>query len=81
MKKHNLNAAGGPIGPVKTTYYGNLHNKKPYEKIQRTVQQPNRTPSQPLGARDFANYAEPLIGKTILLLYLLLLFCNCFRAF
>lgn len=49
---------------MRNTYYGNAHFKKPYEKTQRIVQQPTNIPSQALGAKDFANYPEPLIGTT-----------------
>ena len=52
----------GGGGPMKQSYNANMHFKKPYEKVQRTVRQPNHIPTEALGAKDFAKYPEPLIG-------------------
>ncbi|XP_032233146.1 uncharacterized protein LOC5508508 isoform X2 [Nematostella vectensis] len=45
-------------GAVRNTYL--QHNRKPYEKPVHAVANP--TQSGPVGAKDFMNYKEPLIG-------------------
>ena len=42
-------------------YLGQVHGRKPYEKPVHAVKQPSQ--SGPIGAKDFAQYPEPLIGK------------------
>lgn len=52
---------GGGVGPIRGGGYGPGHSRKPYDKPVHAVQQPS--PSGPIGAKDFATYPEPLIGK------------------
>ena len=52
---------GGGVGPIRGGGYGPGHTRKPYDKPVHAVQQPSL--SGPIGARDFATYPEPLIGK------------------
>lgn len=52
---------GGHVGPIRGGGYTPGHSRKPYDKPLHTVQQPSL--SGPIGARDFATYPEPLIGK------------------
>ena len=50
-------------GPLRGVHYGQGHRQKPYEKPMHSVQQPSNSGYGPLGAMDFAQYGEPLIGK------------------
>lgn len=52
---------GGGFGPVRGGSYTPGHSRKPYDKPVHAVQQPSL--SGPIGAKDFATYPEPLIGK------------------
>lgn len=56
----NRGGRGGG-GPVRGGAYLPGHSRKPYEKPVHAVQQPSL--SGPIGAKDFATYPEPLIGK------------------
>ena len=55
---------GGGGGPIRGGMFGVGHSRKPYDKPLYAVQQPSS--SGPIGAKDFATYPEPLIGKAIL---------------
>lgn len=52
---------GGRVGPIRGGSYNPGHSRKPYDKPMHAVQQPSL--SGPIGAKDFATYPEPLIGK------------------
>lgn len=53
---------GGGVGPMRGAGHTGGHTRKPYDKPMHAVQQPSA--SGPIGAKDFATYPEPLIGKT-----------------
>lgn len=61
---------GGGVGPIRGGTFGPGHSRKPYDKPMHAVQQPSL--SGPLGAKDFATYPEPLIGKCL---------CTSFHTF
>ena len=63
-----MRGGGGGAGPLRGAYHGPGHRQKPYEKPMHAVQQPNNSSSGPVGARDFAQYGEPLIGTCKLIL-------------
>lgn len=52
---------GGGVGPIRGGTFGPGHSRKPYDKPMHAVQQPSL--NGPIGAKDFATYPEPLIGK------------------
>ena len=54
-------AGRGGGGPIRGGTYNPGHSRKPYDKPVHAVQQPSL--SGPIGARDFATYPEPLIGR------------------
>ena len=71
----NRGGRGGG-GPVRGGAYLPGHSRKPYEKPVHAVQQPSL--SGPIGAKDFATYPEPLIGKVLALgVYVLLYRARC----
>ncbi|CAB4005122.1 PDZ domain-containing 8-like, partial [Paramuricea clavata] len=47
-------------GPMRNNQFGNMHNNKPYNRMQKTMPKPRNMPS--VAAHDFAQYPEPLIG-------------------
>ena len=53
----------GGVGPIRGGTFGPGHSRKPYDKPMHAVQQPSL--SGPIGAKDFATYPEPLIGKCL----------------
>lgn len=59
-----MRGGGTGGGPLRGAHHGPGHRQKPYEKPMHAVQQPNNSSSGPVsvGARDFAQYGEPLIG-------------------
>lgn len=57
-----MGVRGGRVGPIRGgAGYTPGHLRKPYDKPMHAVQQPSL--SGPIGAKDFATYPEPLIGK------------------
>lgn len=57
-----MGVRGGRVGPIRGgAGYTPGHSRKPYDKPMHAVQQPSL--SGPIGAKDFATYPEPLIGK------------------
>lgn len=61
-------------GPLRGAHHGPGHRQKPYEKPAHSVQQPSNSGSGPIGAMDFAQYHEPLIGMKCVQLFFLISF-------
>ena len=58
MLKRKKNTAGGPI---RNTPFGNIHNKKPYDRRPNNQQQTMNIPHT-RQEDDFSTYSQPLIG-------------------